>query len=350
MTGIAARIKKRWAIIGGAITGIGALFSVLDILPKLVSSYENAWTLNFIPDVLLVMGLTLLAAVAYAQFGRELAASYADILGGGTRWQRASLVLLSLAMLGLVATSLGDWKKYYRQRVSSAKFDWSYVQARSALKRGDFVRAAAFFKSDHGKQKFLSTALKKKRDREEEDTLQRLADVDKYLKRYSQAATRVPISLPDLLLVQRAARLYPDSPDVLSATADAQQRLRAAMEPWFAGIGALQHGDTSLARLSFHESLEKGGISLFDQELLLRYCGQQDLRYFSSAEVEVLDGYLKIPVQRLRFLLRDAHPWIQALLALPSAPSAGDGPAQLSYYDQMLQRDHRAVPHAFAHQ
>jgi hypothetical protein len=348
MTGVATRIKKRWAIIGGTITGIGAVFSVLDILPKLVSSFENAWTLNFIPDVLLVMGLTLLAGVAYAQFGRGIASSYADVLRCGSWWQRASLVLLSLVVLGLVATSYGDWKKYYRQRVSSAKFDWGYVRARSALKRGEFITAAALLKSDRGTQKFLSTALKKKRDQEEADTLQRLVDVSKYLKRYRQAAAVAPISLPDLLLLQRAARLYPDSTDVLSTTGDAQRRLQAAVGFWLVGVGALQDGNVSLAGERFRRSHEKGGVSLFDQELLLRYCSQPDLRHFSAAEAEVLNGYLHIPVQRLRFLLIDTHPWVRALVALPSAPMAGTGASQLSYYEQTVQRDHGAVPSAFA--
>jgi hypothetical protein len=339
VTMLVSRLKKRWVVVGAAIAAFGGLFSILDILPKLVGGYDYAWTLSFIPDVLLVIGLALLAATACTRWGPRLLTSSVSLFRAGPWWKSASLVVLFITLVGAGATSVGDWKRFYRLRVFSAKFDWNYLKAKSALVRGDFSGAVEFFKGMRSKDAYLSKDMSSRRRAEQVDTLQRLADVQSYLARYRRAVAKGGVSMADLLMVQRAARLSPDSKDVLSATLDAQRRLTVAIETYFVGVNALQKGEFAMAQSALQESLQKSSISFFDQELLVRYCADRDLQHFSSSELELIKGYLNIPVDRLRYVLKDAHPWVSSLLAMPSSPMV-EGSKQLNYYQQMLKRDH----------
>ena len=314
--------RERWAQIGALLALIGGVFGILDLIPRLLSDYERAWTLRFIPDILVTYGALLVAIGAYHKWGRTLMASCYNILFRGKIWQKAVITGLILALVVVAAYTVVELPRYYRVRLFSAKFDWHYANAKIALRNGDYQRALNEFKSQRDRFTYLpeETAARGRRNMMH-DTNRRLSDVDNYLHRFKAETDAVRgIDFQDILLLQRASQLLPGSNEVLRLAKLANGKLDLALQSYFRAIALMQNSKFIEARKELKSSRQY--MRLLDQDLLIRYCELAEPEALSLEEREIIEFYLQTPIPEMEAILHE-HPLLEAVAKIgPKRPQS----------------------------
>ena len=310
--------RQPWSILGGIVTAVGSFFSIFELLPRLSSGHSDAWTLHFLPDVLIGCGATIIAVSIARKWGSTWIRSYRYWLTRGRTWQKVTLLAAPVALVVVSIGAKSATSNYYRARLFMAKFDWPYAEAKAYLSIGEYEAAIAAFERQGERFGYMPPDTRTRRDWELQETRRRLADVKNYLARFERTKQQGTFGVGALLLVQRAFQLYPDSAEVLAAAKQASQMLRSRFDLYLSGLERWQNQDCLSAQKLLREP-RNGLVRIFDEEVLLRYCRNPAFEAFNDDEKEILNVYLSTPIEELRTILWE-HPLVRAIVRLPTEP------------------------------
>jgi tetratricopeptide (TPR) repeat protein len=284
-------LKLFWAIMLGILGLITALTGLLK---------DYSWTANFLPDWVF---LCILLSVFYSSYPKliiPLFASVRAIISNGGNLRRLCVIgLILILVIGLVL-NIKQLEPYYRARLFYAKFDWHFAQGRGYLRKGLYEQAVREFDKQGNHFSYLPETTLYIAKKEALDTKRRLIEVNSYLDRFNEAIkSNNPPNYMDLLLAQRAFKLYPESQRVLRAREIAKRQISQALIFYFKAIELLQNNRQDLARQELVSS-RKNCQNLLHQDLLLRYCNLFGKIPFNSEESKVLDFYLRTPLNEIK--------------------------------------------------
>jgi hypothetical protein len=324
-------LARFWAVGMGGLAAVTALAGALQNLPKLVLDSKDLWIGEFAWDFALAAIVLGYVPFLLSHTRVRIGASIAQLVRFGRTREVVVLTILMTLVLFLGIPVLTAVRESYAIRYHSSMMDWPFLKAKIALQQRDYkvVRKELAllgkqlyyprFQESSDTASIEGTLPAKQRKRMLAECQLRARDAQEVLRRLEVQLSRDGISFEELMLLQRAANLDPESPGIGALAARAKAKVEGAITAYVAGVRSLQSGDTAVAASELQRA-EQTCRGMLHQTQLAMFARRTDKAPQNAEEASVLKFYLETPIADIERGLR-THPAVSFFLQTPSKPN-----------------------------